>query len=286
MKTSLNRRRFLQAGLLGSTALGGGLLGTSAQAAVTKAGREAFDGLKLGIASYTYRKFTLEQAITMTKQAGLKYINLKDIHLPMKSSREELQAAHKKVEEAGLVLMGGGVVAMKNEEGGIRAAFEYARDAGFPTIVAAPVPEALDLVEKMAKEFDIRIAIHNHGPGDNNFPSPYDVFKAVKDRDSRLGLCIDIGHTVRNGIDPAEAAQQCASRLYDLHVKDETRAAGDGKPTEVGRGVIDIVALFKVLLGMKFPYHVGLEYEAHESDPQPGVRESIGYLGGVLAAIG
>ena len=283
---NLPRRRFLQASLLGSAAFAGGALPALAFGAVTKAERDPFDGLKVGVASYSLRNFQLDQAIAMTKQLGVKYITLKDMHLLLKSSTDERRKVRKKIEEAGLTLMGGGVISMKNKEAEIRGVFEYAKDAGMPTIVCMPDRDALDTVEKFAKEYDIRIAIHNHGPGDENFPSPLDAWKAVKDRDPHLGLCIDVGHTVRLGEDPVEAIRQCAGRLYDLHIKDVTAAAAKGGPIEVGRGVIDIVAVLKTLLELKFPYHVALEYEAHAENPLPGMIESFAYIRGVLAAIG
>lgn len=282
MKTPrLDRRSFLRAGLLGSTLAFGG----TAMAAVVKPERETDDGLKIGMASYTYRSFKLDQAIEMTRDAGLKYINLKDVHLPLKSTKEECEAARAKVDAAGLKLMGGGVIYMKNDEGDIAKIFDYAFNAGFPVIVCSPVPEALDTVEKFAKQTGIMIAIHNHGPTDKTYPSPMDVYSMVKDRDPLMGICMDVGHTVRIGVDPVDCIEKCGSRLHDIHMKDETKAAPEGKPTEVGRGVLDIVGILKALAAHKFSYHVGLEYEAHGDNPQPGVRESIGYIRGVLATI-
>jgi len=152
-----------------------------------------------------------------------------------------------------------------------------------PTIVCSPDPEALDTVEKFAKQFDIRVAIHNHGPSDKRYPSPLDVMKLVKGRDSRMGACMDVGHTVRINEDPVAVLQQVATRLYDFHMKDVTSATPEGKPTEVGRGVIDIVAVLRTLQKMKYPYNVALEYEANGDNPMPGVIESYAYIRGVLA---
>jgi len=282
---ALDRRGFLKAGLLGSTALT--IIGSpkSLLAGVTKPERALYHGLKLGMASYTFRKFTLDQAIAMTKQAGAGYISIKDFHLPYKSTPAERQEARKKIEAAGLVVVSGGVIYMKNNEDEIRGYFEYAKDAGMPTIVCSPDIDALDAVEKMAKEYNIRIAIHNHGPGDKHYPSPLDVLRLVKDRDERMGMCIDVGHTVRLGEDPVDVMHQCAGRLYDFHMKDVTEATPKGKATEVGLGVIDIVGVLKAFVELRYAFHVGLEYEEKESDPMPGVIESFGYMRGVLAAI-
>ena len=283
MKTNLNRRHFLQTGFLGSVAMASAKLAPDAFADVTKAPHDSFDGLKVGITTYTLRKFSLDEAIAMTKQVGVKYISLKDMHLPLKSSAEERKAARQKVEKAGLVLTGGGVIYMKNNEAEIRNVFEYARDAGMPTIVCSPDPEALDTVEKFAKQFDIRIAIHNHGPTDKKYPSPLDVMKLIKGRDSRMGACMDVGHTVRINEDPVAVLEQVASRLYDFHMKDVTAATPEGKSTEVGRGVIDIVAVLRALQKMKYQYNVALEYEANGDNPMPGMIESYAYMRGVLA---
>jgi inosose dehydratase len=283
-RINLDRRRFLKTGLLGST-LAVLTARDSIVAAVTKPSRPAYDGLKLGMASYTFRKFTLDQAIAMTRQAGLGYISLKDFHLPYKSTAAERQEAHAKIVAAGLVPISEGVIYMTNNQDEIRNFFEYAKETGVPTIVCSPDVDALDSVEKMAKEYAIRIAIHNHGPGDKKYPSPLDVLRLVKDRDERMGICIDVGHTVRLGEDPVEVINQCARRLYDFHIKDVTEAAPKGKACEVGLGVIDIVGVLKTLVDLRYAYHVGLEHEASENDPMPGVIESVAYMRGVLAAI-
>jgi sugar phosphate isomerase/epimerase len=282
---SLNRRHFLQSGLLGSTALAAVGLPDSLRAAVIKAERDPFDGLKIGMVSYTLRKFSLDQAIAMTKQSGVKYLCLKDVHLPLKSTQAERQEARRKIEAAGLTLVGCGVIYMKNDAAEIRGFFQYAKDAGIPTIVCSPEPGALDTVEQMAREFDLRVAIHNHGPTDKQYPSPRDVLRLVAKRDAHMGICMDVGHTVRIGEDPVAVIEKCAARLYDFHIKDVTAATPKGGPIEIGKGVIDIVAVLKALLKLRFPYSVNLEYEANGDAPMPGIIESYAYLRGVLAAV-
>jgi inosose dehydratase len=282
----IDRRRFLQTSLLGSTAaLAAAQLGGTVFGGVTKPEREVDGGLKLGIASYTFRNFNLDQAIAMTKEAGFKYINLKDVHLPLNSTTAERLAARQKIEAAGLTMMGGGVIYLKNDEAQIQHTFEYAKESGMPVIVCSPEIDALDLLEKKAKEFSILVAIHNHGPTDKTYPSPLDVLALVADRDPVMGICMDIGHTARVGVDPVECVSKCGARLHDVHLKDETKAAADGKPTELGRGVIDVVGVLKALSAKAFQHHVGLEYEAHPDSPLPYVMECAGYERGVLAAM-
>jgi sugar phosphate isomerase/epimerase len=273
-------------GLAGSAALAAAAALPAALRAETRpAAGDPFKGLKVGVASYSLRKFNLDQAIAMTKEAGVKYICLKDMHLPLKSTTAERKAARKKIDDAGLILLGCGVVTMANKEDAIKEVFEYAKDAGMPTIVCSPEPEALDTIEKMAKQYDIRIAIHNHGPGDKKYPLPGDVLKMVKDRDPRMGICMDVGHTARMGQDPVAALKECAPRLLDFHMKDVTAATAKGGAVEVGKGVIDIKAVLKTLLDIKFSYHVALEYEAKADAPMPGIIESFEFMRKTLASL-
>lgn len=285
---TFNRRSFIRTGMTGAIAAGvTGHFPVVAHAGATKpeAGSDPFLGLNVGIASYSLRKFSMDQAIEMTKQAGVKCITLKDFHLPLKSTTEECHEARRKIESVGLKLMGGGVIYMKKNESEVRSVFEYARQSGMPVIVCSPDLDALDMVEKFAREYDIVIAIHNHGPGDSKYPSPLDVMKMVQSRDKRMGICMDVGHTVRINQDPVKVMQACANRLYDYHIKDVTAATEKGECTEMGRGVIDLAAVIRTLLKIKFSGHVALEYEAHADAPMPGIQESFGYMRGVIAAL-
>jgi sugar phosphate isomerase/epimerase len=174
---------------------------------------------------------------------------------------------------------------MENDSDSVRRAFEYARDAGLATIVCTPHPDSMPILDAMVKEFDIRIAIHNHGPEDKRFPSPYDAWKAVEKYDRRLGLCIDVGHSARAGVDPAEAIRRCRGRLYDLHLKDIDSTAATGKTIEGGRGVLDLPSILRALLEVRYPHLVSFEYEKDADDPLPGLAETVGYTKGLLAAM-
>jgi sugar phosphate isomerase/epimerase len=241
--------------------------------------------LKLGVASYSLRKFPFEKAIEMAKACDVKYINFKDVHLPRTDAPEAITAARAKTEAAGLTIMGGGTITMRNDEAAVRKDFEYAKLAGMPVIVAAPSTDALDVVEKLAKEFQIKVAIHNHGPEDKFFPSPYDVYKAVKGRDKYLGMCVDIGHTWRAGTDPTKAVLELRDRVYDLHVKDLRDLKNRDSQVIVGKGAIDFPALFRALIKIGYTGHVGLEYEIDVDNPLPGMQQSFAYMRGVLAGI-
>lgn len=273
----MNRRQFVQRTAAGSAVF---TLGLSAGNLI--AATDPYCGLKMGLASISFRNFTLDQGIVMTKELGVKGLALRQAHLPLNSTPAELKEAARKVKDAGLELLGVGVINMK-EEDDVRRAFDYARDATVPTIVCSPEPTLLDAVEKCAIEYQIRIAIHNHGPTDKRYPSPLDALEVVKDRHELMGICMDVGHTARNGEDPVEVLRKCSRRLYDFHMKDVTAATAKGEACIVGKGVIDVAAVLRALVNSKFSHHVALEYETDETAPMPGMKASFEYMRNVLA---
>lgn len=240
--------------------------------------------LKLGIASFTFKEFTLDQAIVMTKRVGINNIALKSFHLPLDSTKEQIIAAAQKVRSAGLNLYGCSVVVLNNEKD-VDQVFEYAKAAGMAMIIAQPVSDLLNLLERKVKEYNIKFAIHNHGPEDHNFPSPLATYEIIKKLDPRLGLCIDIGHVRRSGFDPSECIQKCADRLMDIHIKDLHTIQTVSDVCEVGRGKLDIPGVLRTLLKIKFKGVVAFEYEKDLNDPMAGLAESIGYTRGVLSLI-
>jgi sugar phosphate isomerase/epimerase len=264
----------------------------SANALIASSGDNSAGGtappaaVKLGVASYSLRAFSRAQAIQMTKQLGARYINLKSMHLPYESSPAEIAAARQEIAAAGLEIIGGGVITFETDtDEGVRKYFEYAKAAGMPIMVSTCKPAVLPRVEKFAKQYDINIAIHNHGPEDENFPSPYDVLKAVKRMDPRMGLCIDIGHTVRTGTDLVRAVIDAGPRLLDMHAKDLADLKVKESQCIVGEGKIPIADVFRQLEAMRYPGYVNLEYEIDEKDPMPGMQQSFAYLRGVLTGL-
>ena len=285
MTEKQTRREFIQiastataALLAGTPDIFGAADGKPAQSKLT--GKIQFD---LGLASYTLRNFKLDQVLAMTRRVGLKYIALKSVHLPLESTKAEIEAVATKVKDAGLELYGGGVIYMKNEAE-VNQAFDYAKAAGIKVIIGAPQPELLALVNKKVQQYDIKLAIHNHGPGDKTYPTPASAYEKIKDLDKRVGLCDDIGHTQRSGVDPSESAIEFADRLLDVHIKDVSQATAKGQGVEVGRGVIDIPRYLRTLIKVGYTGVVAFEYEKDADDPLAGLAESIGYVKGVLAS--
>ncbi len=277
-----NRRNFIKLSGMGLASAALWANGCSSE----KAQKQGIpDGsLKLGMASYTFREFPLEEAISMTKRLDLRWISLKSFHLPLESTEQEIKEAAEKVRASGLDLYGGGVIYMSSEQE-VERAFLYARAAGIKIIIGVPGHELLGLVEEKVKEFDIKLAIHNHGPTDELYPTPGSAYERIKGFDRRVGICLDIGHTQRAGVDPSGAAEMYKDRLLDVHIKDVTQADKDGTTVEMGRGVIDIPRFLKTLLAIRYQGCVALEFEKDGKDPLPGAAESIGFINGVISVI-
>ena len=263
--------------------VGAGMLGAATLGTLPVFGKTSkmTEKLNFGIASYSFREFSLEDAIIMTKRLDLKHMALKSMHMPLDSSPEQIKATAGKVRAAGIDLYGAGVIYMKTEAE-VNIAFAYAYAADLKVIIGVPNHDLLPLVNEKVKEYNIKVAIHNHGPGDDLYSSPDDVYEKIKDLDKRMGLCLDIGHTFRIGQDPVQMARKYANRLLDVHFKDIDKAAEDGENIECGRGVMDLPPLLQVLQEVKYEGIVALEYEKNGQDPLPGAAESIGYARGIM----
>jgi len=281
MKTLLSRRSVLQSGsMLAASALLPAMRGS------LLAQGNPPSPIRLGIASYTFRNFDDAHLITFMKELKTPYLNLKDVHLHMEPL-DQVKARADEYRAAGFILTAAGNITFaKEDDSDIRPKFEYAKAAGIPILVCAPTHEVLPHLEKYVKEYDIRLAIHNHGPEDKDFPSPLDVLAAVKSMDPRIGLCIDIGHTMRAGTDVVDAIHKAGPRLFDLHVKDLAERNAKDSQVAVGDGIMPIPAIFKALIDQKYAGYVDLEYEIHPDDPMPGVVKSFAYMRSVLTGMG
>jgi sugar phosphate isomerase/epimerase len=277
--SSLPRREFLRSSVL-----------LSAVAATLPKNLFAFDNrtqsaansspIRLGVASYTFRNFNRAQLIAFMKQLNVLALNAKDVkdHLPTDPQAE--QAALADYAAAGITLHAAGTISFsKDDDADMRSKFEYAKRAGINVIVAGdPTPETLPRLEKFVKQYDIRIAIHNHGPEDKLWHSPLDVLQAVQGMDPRIGCCIDVGHTARAGTDVVQAIKEVGPRLFNIHMKDLKDIQSKESQVAVGDGILPIPKIFEALIAIKYPGFVDLEYEIHPDDPMPGVITSFDYM--------
>jgi sugar phosphate isomerase/epimerase len=243
---------------------------------------------RLGMASYTFRNFSRDTLIANLKTLNISTVNCKDAkdHLPMDPAAEAAAVAAYKA--AGIRITAAGTVAFnKDDDDDIRAKFEYLKRAGAPVVVAGdPTPAILKRVEKFVKEYDIRFALHNHGPEDKMWHSPLDVLAVVKDMDPRMGCCIDVGHCARAGVSPVDAIRKVGPRVFDLHVKDLANTSDKESQVAVGEGVLPFPEIFQALVDIKYTGYVDLEYEIKPDDPMPGVTKSFAHMRGVLAKMG
>lgn len=278
--TKLHRR-----GFFGTAAVAGAAaLTPMASAAVIPGGKKP--QFHLSVATYSLRKFDRATAIKMVKDLGVSRVCVKSFHMPYEASPAQLAEYRKEFEDAGLKIIGGGTVTMqKEDEKEIRGYFEYAKNAGMPMMVIAPTVKTLPMIEKFVKEYDIAVAIHNHGTEDKHFPGPQDVLPHIKNMDPRMGLCIDLGHTTRTGIDIIEAIKMSGKRILDIHMKDLSNLMDKDSQVEVGRGAMPVAKIFHTLTEMGYNHCVGLEYEIKADAPYEGMLESIAYQRGMLAVM-
>jgi len=267
---------------------GGGLLATSIPSINVSAGVPGPDlsrfPFSLGIASYTCRKFSMEDTLKMTKRVGVSKICFKEYHLPLNATDELIASTVAKCKSEGIDLYSGGVIYMKTKEQ-VDGAFEYAKKAGMRMIIGVPNHELLSYTEKKVQDYNIKLAIHNHGPGDKLYPSAESAYVLIKNMDPGMGLCIDIGHTKRINRNPEQDLNDFFDRVIDIHIKDVTSNDAKGTCIEMGRGVIDIPSFLRTVVKKKYSGVLSLEYEIHADDPLPGMAESIGYTRGILSTL-
>ncbi|MEN9744806.1 MAG: hypothetical protein RLZZ49_218 [Bacteroidota bacterium] len=271
-----NRRSFLQLSALG-------IAGAVAKPSFALGSFEAPTTFPLGFAGYSFARFDIDKMIAMLQKLNVKNLSLKEIHLPLNSSNEAIEAAKKKFADGGINVYTVGVIYMRSKEA-VDQAFEYARKVGVEMIVGVPNQDLLSYAEAKVKETNIRLAIHNHGPEDKLYPSPKDIYDRIKNFDPRVGLCIDIGHTLRAGVLPEKTVKEYRDRLFDLHLKDVTAMAKDAKVIEIGRGAINYPAFMEALKKVNYKGVCSVEYEKDMTDPLVGMAESVGFVKGIMRA--
>ncbi len=244
---------------------------------------DTYENFKVGMAGYTFVNFDLDKTLDIMQKCDVKYLCIKDFHLPLSSSDIQIEEFHQKLSAKGVTGYAVGPIYMKTEEE-VDNAFEYAKRVGVKLIVGVPNYELLPYVDKKVKEYDFKYAIHLHGPDMALYPDADDVWENVKDLDPRIGMCLDIGHDRRNGKDPIEDLEKYISRVFDIHLKDVTGATKAGYSVEVGRGILDIPGFVRMLRKTGYDGVCSLEHERNMKDPFLGIAESIGYFRGVIEA--
>ena len=286
----MKRRTFLRTSACGAAALA--ILGTNTQ--VYAAGKtisknttlktpQREDPFHLGMAGWTFHKFNLQKTLETMRQLDVRYLCIKDFHLPLDSTDEQITAFHQKLAEYGVTGYGVGPIYIKSEAE-VDRAFQYAQRVGVKILVGVPNYELLDYAEQKVRQYDIRLAIHLHGPDMPMYPNAQDIWNHVKDRDPRMGMCLDIGHNLRYGSDSLSDYKKYHTRVFDIHLKDVTGTTKADKSVELGRGRIDFPLFIRLLRKYRYTGSVSLEYEKDMDNPFMGIAESIGYFRGVCDA--
>ena len=198
---------------------------------------ENAEKFKLGIAGFTFAKIDIDRALETFQKMDLHYFTIKDFHLPLNSTFEQIAAFNEKLTAKSVTGYAVGPIYMKSEAD-VDRAFEYAKKVGVKLIIGVPNYELLPYVNNKVKAYDIKLAIHLHGPDIAIYPDAEDVWNHVKDLDPRMGMCLDIGHDTRAGKDAVADLKLYQSRVFDIHLKDVTGPTKLGYSLEVGRGII------------------------------------------------
>jgi sugar phosphate isomerase/epimerase len=280
------RRNFLKTAA--ATAAGAAMTSVAAKPAYTSVSDATSKSwpIKLGVASYSMREYSQAQAIRITKALGSEYICIKSFHLPYYLSEKDMARGVGRFESAGLKIVGGGNnnIREDNDEH-VEMFFKYAKSAHMPLLVIAPTRDNLERIEKFVKQYNVKVAIHNHGPEDKFYPRPSDALALIKDMDPRVGLCVDVGHTVRTGADVVQEIADAGPRVLDVHIKDLRDLTDKNSQCAVGEGAMPVVEIFKQLKAIKYEGYINLEYEINATNVVPGMTQSFAYMRGVLAGM-
>jgi inosose dehydratase len=231
---------------------------------------------KLGIQLYSLRGYSVDQALQHTKELGFEQVEFFSGMLPLDASAEQISAMKERVRELGMSISAHGVNAFDKDAAANRKTFEFAKALGIRNITADPHPESFDSLNDLVQEFDIRIAIHNHGPR-HRYNKAVDVLQAIEGRDERIGACADLGHYIRSGEQPTEVIRLLKGRLYGIHLKDFAEMKADAKGVVLGQGHLNVPAVFAALVRVGFPADgaMSLEYEENPEDPIADIRECV-----------
>lgn len=272
MPNHVTRRTFLAAG----AATAAGLATRSRFARATGPDNKKYGGFLMGMQTYSLRGFGFDQALDYVKELGLHSVELFDAHFPLKSTAEQIDATKAKLKAAGVQALAHGVNPFSKDHEANRRWFEFAKRAGIRNITANPSEDAFDSLDKLVAEYDIRIAIHNHGPG-AEYDKVADVLTAIKGRHPNIGACADLGHYIRSAEDPVRVINLLEGRLYGIHLKDFAEQKSQTHGVILGQGHLDIVGVFKALKKVNYPADacLALEYEEKPENPLDDIRACL-----------
>jgi sugar phosphate isomerase/epimerase len=244
-------------------------------------------GWPVGVQSYSLRNFNTLDAIRHIQGMGIHFVELySPRHLDLKATDEQIAETKKLLNDAKIKLNAHGVNSFSGDHEANRRIFEFAKKAGIRNVTAAPTPDAFSSLEKLCAEYDVRIAIHNHGPKDR-YNKISDVVNAVKDRHPLIGACVDTGHFIRSKEDPVAAVRQLKGRVFGVHLKDDSDQEGGSRNVILGKAHLDVPGLFRALKETNFPQDgsLSLEYEANPQNPVDDMKACLAVIKDAVAKV-
>jgi sugar phosphate isomerase/epimerase len=232
---------------------------------------DGWGGFPIGVQTFSLRKYPLPEAIRHLQGMGVRYVEFSaGTHLPATASDEQIAEARRLAAKARLTISAHGVNRFSKDHATNRRIFESAKKLGIRTITANPQRDAETFasLDKLVAEYDMRIAIHNHGP-DALYDKLDDVVRAIQGHDHRIGACVDCGHYLSSGEDPVKCVLTLGDRVFGVHLKDHAEIGKKSPNVVIGKGHLDVVALFRALRRIEFPADgaLSLEYEANPENP-------------------
>lgn len=276
MTANPSRRRFLLATAAAAGATWFDVPRILAASGARSAALKMYGGFPMGIQSYSLRGYDAATAVRKTGEMGLHYIEFFASHYPPTTDGAKIAQMNAMLDKADLSISSHGVQGFSKNHAANEAFFQFAKKAGLRNISADPTPDAFDSLDKLVAKYDIRIAIHNHGPG-ARYDKAADVLKAIEGHDKRIGFCADLGHYIRSSEDPVKVIHQAKGRLYGIHLKDFAEQKKNTQGVILGKGHLDVAGVFAALKAVKFPADgaLSLEYEEHPKNPDAEIKECL-----------
>jgi sugar phosphate isomerase/epimerase len=285
--TSLNRRRLLALAAATSGAAATGVAWFDLPRVLgAELADDAFGGFPVGVQSYSLRNFNVVEAVRHIQGMGVRYAEFYSKHLALDANDATIQETKKLLADAGIQLAGHGVNGFTKDHAKNEKIFEFAKRAGIRNITADPSPDSFDSLDKLVAQYNIRIAIHNHGPG-HRYDKLAQVVKAVRDRHPLIGVCVDTGHVIRTKEDPVKWVRELGPRVFATHIKDDIKQDGGSQNVVIGKGNLDVVGVFQALKDIKFPADgdLALEYEANPANPVDDMKQCIAVAREAIAKV-
>jgi sugar phosphate isomerase/epimerase len=279
--TPMNRRRILT------------LVPLAAAAAATRAWGKALDssivtaaGYTISVQCWSLKKFSLFEAIEKSAQAGAQGVEIfagqilspehKNVKVGHDMPAEMITAMQEHAKKHKIAIVNFGVVAIPNNAEQARPYFEFAKTLGLYGITTESIG-SIDVLEKLAKEYDIKVCFHNH-PKPTALWNPDTIMKAIEGRDANLGFCADLGHWASSGLNPLDVIKKIAPRVHAFHMKDRTSITGPTHDEIFGKGIIDLTAILDEVRKHGFKGNVTIEYEHHWDNNVPDITDCVNYL--------